>query len=290
MTLRPEHFAALAYLVLGPLVGGLIAGLDRKLTARLQGRIGPPLLQPFYDLSKLFSKRIAPVNRLQFPLVASHLFFAILTGVLFFWGSDILLIIFVLTLAGVFLVLAAYSTGSPYGAIGAERELILMTAYEPMVILTLVGLYEAARSFNFYEIYSAPTLLIFKLPGIYIGLVMVLVMKLQKSPFDISTSHHAHQELVKGLTVDLGGPALGLVELAHWYESIYLYAIVFLFFSANLWVALAGLVATFFLVILIDNVTARVNWQTALAMAWLVALVMGAGNLIPFYLITRGMP
>jgi formate hydrogenlyase subunit 4 len=290
MILRTEHIVVLAYILLGPLVGGLMAGVDRKLTARLQGRIGPPLLQPFYDLSKLFSKSLAPVNRLQLPLVASHLFFAFLTGVLFFWGSDILLIIFVLTLAEIFLVLAAYSTGSPYGSIGADRELLLMTAYEPMVILTLVGLYEAARSFNFYEIFDASTLLIFKLPGVYLGLLMVLVMKLQKSPFDISTSHHAHQELVKGLTVDLGGPALGLVELAHWYESVYLYAIVFLFFSASIWVALAGVAVTFFLVILIDNITARVTWQTALASAWIVALVMGAGNLIPFYLITRGQP
>lgn len=288
MILSTENIAALAYLLLAPLAGGLLAGLDRKITARMQGRIGPPLLQPFYDLSKLFSKRLAPVNRLQVPLVASHFFFIVLTGVLFFEGSDILLIIFVLTLAEVFLVLAAYSTGSPYGAIGAERELILMMAYEPMIILTLVGLYEGAKSFNFYEIFASESPLILELPGIYLGLLCVLVMKMQKSPFDISTSHHAHQELVKGLTADLGGPALGLVELAHWYESVYLYAIVFLFFSSSPLMAVVGLAVTYFLVILIDNITARVKWQATLGIAWTLALVAGAGNLIPFYLITRG--
>ena len=288
MILSTENIAALAYLLLAPLAGGLLAGLDRKITARMQGRIGPPLLQPFYDLSKLFSKRLAPVNRLQVPLVASHFFFIVLTGVLFFEGSDILLIIFVLTLAEVFLVLAAYSTGSPYGSIGAERELILMMAYEPMIILTLVGLYEGAKSFNFYEIFASESPLILELPGIYLGLLCVLVMKMQKSPFDISTSHHAHQELVKGLTADLGGPALGLVELAHWYESVYLYAIVFLFFSASPLMAVVGLAVTYFLVILIDNITARVKWQATLGIAWTLALVAGAGNLIPFYLITRG--
>jgi len=222
------------------------------------------------------------------PLVASHFFFIVLTGVLFFEGSDILLIIFVLTLAEVFLVLAAYSTGSPYGSIGAERELILMMAYEPMIILTLVGLYEGAKSFNFYEIFASGSPLILQLPGIYLGLLCVLVMKMQKSPFDISTSHHAHQELVKGLTADLGGPTLGLVELAHWYESIYLYAIVFLFFSSSPLMAVLGLAVTYFLVILIDNITARVKWQATLGIAWTLALVAGAGNLIPFYLITRG--
>jgi formate hydrogenlyase subunit 4 len=288
MILSTENIAALAYLLLAPLAGGLLAGLDRKITARMQGRIGPPLLQPFYDLSKLFSKRLAPVNRLQVPLVASHFFFIVLTGVLFFEGSDILLIIFVLTLAEVFLVLAAYSTGSPYGAIGAERELILMMSYEPMIILTLVGLYEGAKSFNFYEIFASESPLILELPGIYLGLLCVLVMKMQKSPFDISTSHHAHQELVKGLTADLGGPALGLVELAHWYESVYLYAIVFLFFSSSPLMAIIGLAVTYFLVILIDNITARVKWQATLGIAWTLALVAGAGNLIPFYLITRG--
>jgi ech hydrogenase subunit B len=285
-----EIYIALAYVLLGPFIGGLFAGIDRRITARIQGRRGPPILQPFYDLSKLFSKRLDPVNRLQVPLIASHLVFAVLTGILFFYGSDILLIIFVLTLAGIFLVLAAYSTGSPYSTIGAERELLLMTAYEPMVILTLVGLYDVAKSFNFYEIWRSTMPAIVYLPGIYIGLVYILVMKLRKSPFDLSTSHHAHQELVMGLTADMGGPALALVELAHWYESVYLYALVFLFFSSSLAAAIVGMVFTWFLIILVDNATARVKWEFALTSAWLVALVAGAGNLIPFYLITRGLP
>jgi formate hydrogenlyase subunit 4 len=285
-----ELYVVVAYVLLGPLVGGIVEGVDRKLSARLQGRVGPPLLQPFYDLFKLFSKRIPPVNRLQLPLVASHLIFAVMTGILFFYGSDILLIIFVLTLAGIFLVLAAYSTGSPYGTIGAERELLLMTAYEPMVILTLVGLYDVAKSFGFYDIWRSTMPAVVYLPGIYIGLVYVLVMKLRKSPFDLSASHHAHQELVMGLTADMGGPLLGLVELAHWYESVYLYALVFLFFSSSPIAAICGGVGTFLLIILIDNTTARVKWEYALASAWIVAMVAGMGNLIPFYIITRGLP
>jgi ech hydrogenase subunit B len=284
-----EIYIALAYVLLGPFIGGLFAGIDRRITARIQGRRGPPILQPFYDLSKLFSKRLDPVNRLQVPLIASHLVFAVLTGILFFYGSDILLIIFVLTLAGIFLVLAAYSTGSPYSTIGAERELLLMTAYEPMVILVLVGFYNLAKSFNFYDIYESTLPAILYLPGIYIGLVYILVMKLRKSPFDLSTSHHAHQELVMGLTADIGGPALGLIELAHWYESVYLYALVFLFFSSSLPAAIAGLVVTYLLIIIVDNATARVKWEYALGSAWVVTLVAGAGNLIPFYLITRGI-
>jgi ech hydrogenase subunit B len=285
-----EIYIAVAYVLLGPLVGGLMDGADRIITARLQGRVGPPLLQPFYDLRKLFTRRIAPVNRLQIPLIASHLVFAVLTGVLFFYGSDILLIIFVLTLASVFLVLAAYSTGSPYGTVGADRELILMTAYEPMIIIALVGLFGVAKSFNFYEILGNLMPAYLYLPGIYLGLLFVLQMKLRKSPFDISTSHHAHQELVMGLTADMGGPALGLVELAHWYESVYLFALVLLFFGSSWISAILGLAVTYFLIILLDNVTARLKWELTISIAWLVTLVAGAGNLIPFYVISRGAP
>jgi formate hydrogenlyase subunit 4 len=280
---------AVGYVILGPFVGGLLAGIDRKVSARMQGRVGPPLLQPFYDVSKLLSKKIAPVNRLQLPLVASSLLFAIMTGVLFFYGSDILLIIFVLTLAGIFLVLAAYSTGSPFSVIGAERELLVMMCYEPMVILALVGLYDVAHSFSFYKILASPTNALLYLPGIYVGLVFILVMKLRKSPFDLATSHHAHQELVMGLTSDLGGPALALVEITHWYESVYLYALVFLFFSSNIFWAVGGLAFTFILITLIDNASARVKWEYCLGSSWIITLVAGAGNLIPFYIITRGL-
>jgi len=285
-----ELYIALAYVLLGPLVGGLMSGMDRIITARMQGRVGPPILQPFYDLRKLFTRRIAPVNRLQIPLVACHLLFAVLTGALFFYGSDILLIIFVLTLASVFLILAAYSTGSPYSTIGADRELLLMTAYEPMIIIALVGLFGVAKSFNFYEILRSPTPPWVFLPGIYLGLVLVFMMKLRKSPFDISTSHHAHQELVMGLTADMGGPAYGLVELAHWYESVYLFALALLFFGSNWIVAAVGLSLTYTLIIFLDNITARVKWGLVMAIAWTVTLVAGVGNLIPFYIISRGTP
>jgi NADH:ubiquinone oxidoreductase subunit H len=128
------------------------------------------------------------------------------------------------------------------------------------------------------------------LPGIYLGIVYVLEMKLRKSPFDISTSHHAHQELVMGLTADMGGPALAMVELAHWYESVYLFALVLLFFSSSWISAILGLAFTYLLIILLDNATARVRWELALSFAWIATLVAGAGNLIPFYLISRGTP
>jgi ech hydrogenase subunit B len=276
-----------AFLVFAPIVGGLLSGLDRVISARMQGRIGPPLLQPFYDVFKLFQKQNIEVNRLQTPFVFCHLVFAAVAGILFFIGADMLLILFVLTLAGVFLVLAAYSTGSPFSAIGAERELLLMMAYEPMLILAMVGLYEVYSSFVSYDIVKSPELAIKYLPGIYVGITYILAIKLRKSPFDLSTSHHGHQELVKGVTADMGGANLAMTEIAHWYETVFLYAFVYLFFSVNPIVGAAGVLVTYFLEILIDNSVSRVKWEFMLNSAWLVALVMGVGNLIPLFLINR---
>ena len=61
--------------------------------------------------------------------------------------------------------------------------------------------------------------------------MFILTIKLRKSPFDLSTSHHAHQELVKGVTTEFSGMTLAFVEIAHWFENVLLLGIVYLFFA-----------------------------------------------------------
>lgn len=279
---------ALCYVIFAPLLGGLLAGIDRKITARMQRRVGPPLLQPFYDVLKLYQKENILVNRLQNPYILCHLIFMAITGFLFFQGGDILLIIFVLTLASLFFILGAFSSNSPYSFIGAERELILMMAYEPMVLFALVGLFKVTGSFGFYDIIASHKPLILFLPGIFIGFVYILTMKLRKSPFDISYSHHAHQELVKGITSDFSGKTLAYIEIAHWYENIFLMGFVYLFFSFNFVIGIIAVLVTYFLEILIDNVYARFKWELAFKSAWIVALILGGGNLLVLYVLMRG--
>ncbi|HWQ93756.1 MAG TPA: complex I subunit 1 family protein [Clostridia bacterium] len=270
----------LLYLVAAPLVGGLLAGLDRIISARMQSRQGPPLFQPFYDVMKLWQKENIVVRRSQNFYVLFFLLLVIFTGALFFAGSDLLLVIFALTLAAIFFVLGAYKASSPYSFLGAERELIQMMAYEPMVLLTAVGMYMATKSFQVHEIASHPGLLVLVLPGVFIGFLFALEIKFRKSPFDLSCSHHAHQELVRGITTEFSGRALAMIEIAHWYENVFLLGWVYLFFAAWPTLAIAVTLGVFVFIILVDNVFARLKWQAALRSAWGVALVLGFGNIL----------
>ena len=67
-----QAVSVILYLLLAPLAGALLDGVDRKISARMQGRQGPPLLQPFYDLAKLFSKQMLAVNSVQIFLLLSY--------------------------------------------------------------------------------------------------------------------------------------------------------------------------------------------------------------------------
>jgi ech hydrogenase subunit B len=269
------------FVLLAPIAGGLLAGFDRIITARMQARKGPPLFQPFYDVFKLFEKRGNVVNGSQNLYMICFLAFVIITGVIFFIGGDLLLVIFALTVAGVFLVLGAYSTNSPYSTIGAERELLQMMAYEPMIIIAAMGMYLVTGSFNVSDIVaSSSPLLVYLLP-IFIGFIFILTIKLRKSPFDLSSSHHGHQEIVKGITTDFSGPALGLFEIAHWYENILLLGFVYLFFTMfHPAIAIAAVLVTYLVEIFIDNTYARLTWRFTVTSSWIVAGVLGATNLM----------
>lgn len=273
-------FFGILYLLFAPLVGGLLSGVDRKLTSRMQNRIGPPILQPFYDVAKLMQKENLVVRRSQNLYVEFFVLLTIFTGGLFFSGGDLLMVIFALTLAGVFFVLGGFKSSSPYSFIGAHRELLQMMSYEPAVLLLAVGMYMVTKSFQVSDIVVYPQPLIQFMPGIFFAFFYILAIKFRKSPFDLSTSHHAHQELVKGITTEFSGKTLALIEIAHWYEYVFILGLVYLFFAANPWVGVATALFVFFLIIVIDNVTARVRWQWMLASAWILPLLLGSANII----------
>ena len=280
---------AIVFVLVAPVIGGLVAGIDRKITAHMQGRVGPSILQPFYDVGKLFEKEQTVVNETQIFYAICYIIFMIFTGALFFAGGDLLLVIFALTLAQIFLVMGAFASNSPYSYVGAERELLQIMAYEPMVILAAVGMFVATKSFNVSDIASTTIPVVLLIPGIFLGFLYVLTIKLRKSPFDISTSHHAHQEIVKGVTTEFSGPSLGLIEITHWYETVFLLGFVYLFFGFNPLIGVAAVIIVYLLEILIDNTNARVKWQLVVKSSWLIAAVVSVVNLAALYYLLGGL-
>ncbi len=283
-----------AYIIFAPILGGIMSGIDRKITARMQGRQGPPVLQPFYDVIKLLKKETVFVNHVQIFYLLTFLFFVIFTGCLFFGGFDLLMVFFALTTANLFLILAATSAHSPYANMGANREMMQMLAYEPMVLLTAVGFYLATGTFKVREIVTSSSALpILMLPGVFVGFVFILTIKLRKHPFDLATSHHAHQEMVKGITTEFSGEMFAIVEIAHWYENVFLMGVIALFFiNANWWtilIALAAISVTYTVLILVDNTNARLKWQKMFKNSWIVTIIAGALNVFILEVLTKGV-
>ena len=270
-------------LAAGPLLGGVVSGLDRILTARLQARIGPPIWQPYYDVLKLFGKEKMVVNVWQAFCAYCFLAASTISLVLFFLQSDLLLILFVQAVGALFLVIGAFSSTSPFSQIGAHRELLQILSYEPLLVLVVVGFYLETGSFKIQAIFRTELPMLLKLPFLFVVLGYALTIKLRKSPFDLSTSHHAHQELVKGLLTDYSGPFLALIEIGHWYEIMLLLGLCALFWATSWTGMFLIIIMTYLLEVLIDNVSARMNWRWMLGYVWAMGLALSTVNLVWLY-------
>lgn len=195
--------------------------------------------------------------------------------------------VFLVTLATLFVIIASYSARSPFADTGADRECLQVMSYEPMLLIMTVGFFGATQSFDTASLLTLEQPMIISLIPIFLGLLFILTIKLRKSPFDYSYSHHAHQELVKGITTEMEGRTLAKVEIMHWCETVLFLMWVGMFFiwdnPISFVVALVVVALTWFFEVFIDNNSARTKWQFGLKYAWLVALVAGVINL--FYML-----
>ena len=102
-------------------------------------------------------------------------------------------------------------------------------------------------------------------------------------------AHHAHQELVRGMTTEMSGPTLAKVEIMHWCESVLFLGWVGMFTvwagPATIVVAVVVALFIYLIEIWIDNNFARVKWQAMLGSAWSVALVAGGVNIAALVLL-----
>lgn len=215
-------------------MGWLLLGLERKLRARLQGRIGPPLTQPFDDFVKLLSK--SPVRRAErdlplltgLPLLAVGSVIGGLALLPVFpqrhgFVGDLILLVSLLELPPLCLVLAGYASRSIYGQVGATREAILGIASTVPFVGALVAMAASSGSLHLPDIVAATPWSV-RVPALA-AILLCIPAKLRLNPFSIA---NAEQEVLAGPLTEFDGPRLALWELAHALE----------------WVALAGLAAT----------------------------------------------
>ncbi|RLC70952.1 MAG: NADH-quinone oxidoreductase subunit H [Chloroflexi bacterium] len=263
----------IAFLV-APFIGGLLRGIDRKLTARMQGRIGPPIVQPCYDVLKLFSKERIVVNKAQLIWVMGYLILVIAALCLLVAGNqDLLMIMLVLGFGAACLALGSLSVRSPYAQFGGMREILQILAYEPILLLSTVAIFAVVGTFRVNGIIEYGRPLLPHLPLAFIAVLLALTIKMRKSPFDISASEHAHQEIVRGVYTEYSGFSLALIELTHWYELVFIVGFIALFWAHPLWVGVLIALACWFVELIVDNMTARLTWALMLR----VCLPVGMG-------------
>ncbi|GAK49628.1 respiratory-chain NADH dehydrogenase subunit 1 [Candidatus Moduliflexus flocculans] len=267
-----------------PVIGALIMGLDRKITARIQGRYGPPILQPIYDIIKLFQKESVILNFSQIIYAYLHLAFMMLAVLFIVLGQDLLMVLFVLAFSTLSLILGGMSVYSPYSRIGSQREIIQLVSYEPILVLMVIGIYLRNSSFMVKDLTVTGKPLLFSLPLIFMSFFIAMTIKLQKSPFDFATSHHAHQEIVKGVTIEYSGKYLGIIEITHCYEVVLVMAFVVMFWATNVWIGTLLAIICYFLEIIVDNAFARLRTMWMFRYMWTVAFILSLTNLIWLYL------
>jgi len=279
-TMNLEQIIQVLFIIFAPIIGGLLAGLDRKITARMQGRVGPPLLQPFYDVIKLWGKEPFISGYIQPMLVVGYLVF-IMTGlVLLAFRRDMLHIIFTLTLADICLIVAAYSSGSPYSNLGARRELLAMLSYEPLMVLTAMGIQIITGSFLLEGIFTYHLPLLVVLPAAFVAQQFILIIDMKKSPYDVSGSGHAHQELVRGIYTEFSGYTMAIVELGHWIKTVFILGLMSYFWAQNPIIGAGLALSLWFIAILVDNIYPRLNWKHMLRTTWITGFTLILANLV----------
>ena len=264
-------------IILAPVIGGLIYGFERIVKARMQRRTGPPLLQPFYDFLKLADKRKMIVHSTHAFLGIMHFFSLWFALAILLLGGDLILVIFLHLLSTALLILAGFSTRSVFSHLGANRTAISILCYEPVLILIAVAVYMLTGSFEAGSVFTYTSPLLFKMPLAFVALLLILPIKLKKSPFDVA---EAHQEITGGVELEFSGIFYEAVYTAKWLDYVFCYTLVYLFGASNLFLGLGLVLFVFLYLNALDNSSARVNYKQMLRFSLLITLPIAFINLI----------
>jgi NADH-quinone oxidoreductase subunit H len=255
--------------------------LGRKVIARLQGRRGPPLPQPFFDLVKLFGKKTilpAGINRGLFfglPLVSLICVIGALAlipapGSSISFAGDLILLLYLLEMPALVDILAGYASRSVYAEIGAVREALLSLGHNLPFIVAFIALAIQTGSSNLHAMFAGPLGPVQIL--VAIALILAIPARIKANPFSIP---NAETEIVAGTHIEFNGPALAVFELVHGLEVVALAGLFASLFSGvihgflpALLVYLTASLLVVFLTSLLAASTARITVRNALGFYW----------------------
>lgn len=279
-------------------MGWLMLGTERKLRARFQGRIGPPLTQPFYDVVKLVAKWPLPRGAGErallafFPLLSIGAMIGAAALLPVFRGEsgfagDIILLVGLLEIPPVCMVLAGYASRSIYGEVGANREAALDISCNIPFFTALIAMAASANSLHTTTIAFATPWQVRLLA--VLAILICLPVKLRLNPFSIS---NAEQEVLAGPLVEADGRLLALWELCEALEWAVLIGFVVTIAipsrSGERWIdAIIFVACSLGLVLLLSllaSATARLKLRQATRLLWRCSFVLAAISLCAAFL------
>ena len=241
--------AGTALMLLVVVLALLFDGADRIISARMQRRLGPPLLQPFLDLLKLLGKEnIVPRRAVPWvfngaPWVAAAsmllVFLYIPVGslppVLGVHG-DLILILYLLGLSGVAMAVGGFASGNPIANVGAQREMILMMSYElPLAVVasTLAWVaYKTGMPGDPFNLETFAGMSVWGMSGkigfigifcLMVALILVVPGETGKGPMDIP---EAKTEILDGLIIEYSGRNLAMFKITFALRAMALSALI----------------------------------------------------------------
>ena len=257
---------AIAIIIIGVIFGLLLKGIDRKLAAFMQARIGPPMAQPFYDILKLMQKQtIIPATSVRWlftgaPLIALAsavvlLLYITLSYVCYITGmyrtvqGDLIVIMYLILIPSIAIVSGAFASGSPYASIGAQREMVIVMSTElPIAVVVLsIAWHVAGSMYNPFSLLSLFEYTLWHqagafgiLGGILLLLAMILVLPAEMStvPFDQA---EAETEIAEGVLVEYSGKLLAFLLLTDALKALSLSALIVILFFPYTFTGLSGL-------------------------------------------------
>lgn len=266
-------------------VGMLVSWVDRKVTARIQWRVGPPLLQPFYDLRKLCCKEIVlpqGSNTLLFvlsPILAVASVVLIADILIQTWLNpssgfvgDLIVVVYLFMMMPIATILGAAASHNPLASLGAGREMKLVLSYELPLILALLVAVVKTRSILLGNMIAAQTNagpVAASLSG-FIALCVAVVClhsKLGIAPFDIG---EAETELSAGSLIEYSGPLLALWKLGKMILFVAgpLFLIIVFWGGGSPWFIGPKYIALIVVAIVLRNTNPRVRIDQAMRFFW----------------------